>query len=168
MKQKEEVKEGWFERFKLPLLLLFVVAILAGSGVLYWQIKKQNSDDPYKNANELQKQVDNLNAKIDSLNSSLKDSQKQTITTTTSSKTIKTEGEVLGSETEKSEVGYPININTASLSELDALPGIGAAYAQRIIDYRDANGGFKSIDELKNIKGIGDVTFDKLKDLVAV
>lgn len=61
-----------------------------------------------------------------------------------------------------------ININTASLSELDALPGVGPAIAQRIIDYRSAHGKFHSVEEIKNVKGIGDKTFEKLKNYITV
>lgn len=61
-----------------------------------------------------------------------------------------------------------ININTASASELDALPGIGPAYAGRIIDYRNSNGSFKSKEEIKNVKGIGDATYNKLKDQITI
>jgi competence protein ComEA len=61
-----------------------------------------------------------------------------------------------------------VNLNTASVGELDSLPRIGPAMAQRIIDYRDANGRFASIDDLRNVTGIGEKTFDGLKDLVTV
>lgn len=61
-----------------------------------------------------------------------------------------------------------INVNTATLEELDTLPGIGPAIAQRIIDYRTQNGDFKKIDDLKNVRGIGDVLFDQIKDLVTL
>jgi competence protein ComEA len=64
--------------------------------------------------------------------------------------------------------GRKININKADAAELDTLPGIGPATAQRIIDYRTKNGPFKKIDDLKNVSGIGPATFDKLKDLVTV
>jgi competence protein ComEA len=64
--------------------------------------------------------------------------------------------------------GAPINLNTASLEQLDSLPGIGPAIAQRIIDYRDNVGGFKNIEEITQVSGIGDATFDKIKDKIAV
>ena len=61
-----------------------------------------------------------------------------------------------------------ININTALTEELDTLPGIGPAFAQRIVEYREANGPFKSIEEITNVSGIGDVTFQKIKDCITV
>ncbi|MFN4268814.1 MAG: ComEA family DNA-binding protein [Fervidobacterium pennivorans] len=61
-----------------------------------------------------------------------------------------------------------ININTATLEELQKLPGIGPAKAQAIIDYRTLNGPFKNIEEIKNVKGIGEKTFEKLRDLITV
>lgn len=62
----------------------------------------------------------------------------------------------------------PVNLNTATLEQLDALPGVGPATVQKIIDYRTQNGGFKSIDDLKNVSGIGDVKFAALKDVVTL
>jgi comEA protein len=61
-----------------------------------------------------------------------------------------------------------INLNTATKEQLMTLPGIGDALAQNIIDYRQENGGFKSVDELENVKLIGQARFDKIKDLVIV
>lgn len=61
-----------------------------------------------------------------------------------------------------------ININTATAEELDTLPNIGPARAADIITYREQNGGFKTIEEIKNIKGIGDKSFEDLKDLITV
>lgn len=61
-----------------------------------------------------------------------------------------------------------VNINTASLEELDSLPGIGPTIAQRIIDYREEHGGFQTVEDLLNVSGIGPSTFDQIKDLITV
>jgi competence protein ComEA len=64
--------------------------------------------------------------------------------------------------------GAPINLNTATEADLETLPGIGPALAQRIIDYRTQHGAFRSVDELRNVSGIGDAKFAEVKDLVTV
>ena len=56
-----------------------------------------------------------------------------------------------------------VNINTASASELEALPGVGAKTAARIVEYRQKNGPFKKVEELMNVRGIGEKNFLKLK-----
>jgi len=61
-----------------------------------------------------------------------------------------------------------VNINTADASQLDTLPGIGPALAQRIIQYREINGPFKNIEDLKNVRGIGDKNFANLKGKIIV
>ncbi|MEV1204416.1 ComEA family DNA-binding protein [Microbispora rosea] len=61
-----------------------------------------------------------------------------------------------------------VSLNTASVEQLDALPGIGGVIAQRIVDYRNAHGGFQSIDQLKEVPGIGDRKFAEMRDKVSV
>lgn len=61
-----------------------------------------------------------------------------------------------------------VNINTADLHTLMTLEGIGEVYAQRIIDYRQANGPFKKIEDIKNVPGIGEKRFELIKDLITV
>jgi competence protein ComEA len=64
--------------------------------------------------------------------------------------------------------GSIININNGTLADLDTLPGIGPAIAQRIIDYRQANGPFMTIEQIMDVSGIGPATFDKIKDQITV
>ena len=59
-----------------------------------------------------------------------------------------------------------ININTATKEDLDTLPGIGPATAQKIIDYRQEHGNFSSIEDIKNVKGIGEAKFSKMQDKI--
>ena len=65
-------------------------------------------------------------------------------------------------------VTTPVNLNTATVSDLQALPGVGVATARLIIEHREKNGGFKKVEELMNIKGIGEKSFLKLKPMVTV
>ncbi len=62
----------------------------------------------------------------------------------------------------------PVNLNTATQAQLESLPGIGAATAKRILEYRQKTGSFKKIEELMNVKGIGEKSFLKLKPHVTV
>jgi len=68
----------------------------------------------------------------------------------------------------KPAVSTPININTATAADLQRLPGIGAKTAARVIEYRQKNGPFKKIEELMNVRGIGERNFLRLKDQISV
>ena len=69
---------------------------------------------------------------------------------------------------EKEEKNSKVNINNANLEKLQTLPGIGESTAQKIIDYRNANGKFKSVDDIKNVSGIGESKFNIIKELISV
>ena len=60
-----------------------------------------------------------------------------------------------------------VHLNSADVTALDALPGVGPATAQRIVDWRDQNGGFRTVDDLEQVPGIGPAKLDELRDLVA-
>ena len=77
------------------------------------------------------------------------------------------EGIIMQEESNNSRSSI-VNINTANETELEELPGIGASIAGRIIEYRNKNGKFKSIEDIKNVTGIGDSKFEKIKSLIRV
>ena len=84
--------------------------------------------------------------------------------------TDETEGGTVASEEKSSGINKNgiININKATMEELQTLPGIGEVKAKNIITYREEKGSFKSVDELSNIDGIGVKTVDKLRDMVDI
>jgi competence protein ComEA len=63
---------------------------------------------------------------------------------------------------------FPINLNTATVNELILLPSIGEVMAKRIVVYRIKNNGFKTKEEIMNVKGVGKVKFEKIKDKICV
>lgn len=65
-----------------------------------------------------------------------------------------------------STTGGKVNINTADSEELQTITGVGPATAEKIISYRESNGRFKVIEDIKNVSGIGDKTFDKMKESI--
>lgn len=69
---------------------------------------------------------------------------------------------------EQETITEPININTATVSDFDKLPGIGASKAESIVQYREKNGPFEKIEDLKEISGIGDALFEKIKDYITI
>jgi competence protein ComEA len=60
----------------------------------------------------------------------------------------------------------PVSLNTATVDQLDTLPGVGPVLAQHIVDYRTQHGGFRSVNELREVNGIGDRRFADLRNLV--
>jgi len=67
-----------------------------------------------------------------------------------------------------SSSGAPINLNTATVAQLETLPGIGKSIAERILEYRQKNGGFRKVEDLMNVRGIGEKSFLKMKALITV
>jgi competence protein ComEA len=62
----------------------------------------------------------------------------------------------------------PVNLNTATAEQLTSIPGVGPKMAERIIEYRQKNGGFKKVEDLMNVSGVGEKSFLKMKPLITV
>jgi competence protein ComEA len=73
-----------------------------------------------------------------------------------------------GGAVKEKPAAAPVNINTATATELEKLPGVGPATAARMIEYRQKNGGFKKVEDVMNIRGIGEKSFLKLKPLITI
>ncbi|MFU2206437.1 helix-hairpin-helix domain-containing protein [Streptococcus pluranimalium] len=88
--------------------------------------------------------------------------QGENISVVATNTTVTSRVETAGDSSDK------VNLNTATLSDLQTISGIGQKRAQDILDYRDSNGGFKSVDDLSNVSGIGEKTLEKLREEVTV
>lgn len=82
--------------------------------------------------------------------------------------TVKNSNTTAGEQGSNNSNMFPINLNTATIDQLCTVSGIGEVKAQAIMDYRQAVGGFVSVDELLNVNGIGDATFNKIKGAFVV
>lgn len=167
---EEKLDIGAFvEKHRFVIGSILIVLILISGGFLLYR------ENYFKPA--MEKKIADQDARISDLEAEIEDINrtKEVVAATPvpAAATLTTQSsqvsQVAGATTTSSTkpVGK-VNINTASATELDTLPGIGTVYAGRIIDYRTSHGGFKSIEELKNVKGIGDKTFEKLADLVTI
>lgn len=76
--------------------------------------------------------------------------------------------EALPASEETPAVGFPLDLNTATAEELQALPGIGAVRAQAIVDYRTEHGPFRYVEDLRGVSGIGESTLAKVMDYVTI
>ncbi len=176
VKKKKFDFEEFLEDYKFYVGGALIVVIVAGAGVLLW---RENYWKP-----SLEDRILNFESRFEELEEELaqiksNEAKIETTPVETSNQPEPETGVVAGTEApveapKETTVAKPtapigkINLNTASASQLDALPGIGPAYAGRIIDYRNANGGFKTIEEVQNVKGIGPKTFEKMQDMIVV
>lgn len=154
---------NWSKYFNRDELVTYLLVIAVGaSGVLignYAQIRTVEAEQVVKQEQPASNDINDLSNQIFG-------------STTNAEPVDTTEAEVAQtSPAETTKAVTPtglVNINSATLAELDTLPGIGPAYARRIIDYRQANGPYVSIEQLLEIKGIGPATLNKIRAQVTL
>lgn len=164
MKKKENFINNFLDDNKKIILGIMLILIAGMTAYLLWRDNRWKPD--------LEKRVILLEEKTSKL-----ENDKAAITSvpvesiiqaSSSSASVSPVAEAPKPEKSSAKVSGKININSAGMAELDLLPGIGMVYAQRIVDYRSANGNYRSIEDIKKIKGIGEATFKKIKDLIAI
>jgi competence protein ComEA len=132
------------------LIISILLALIAGCyAYLYYDKKSLNT------YNDLSARLDGLENKINNLNSNSESSQESVVI-------AEEKTEFINPNIEK------ININIADQIELEKIPGIGPTKAQNIITYRNQNGLFQNIEDIQNVSGIGEATFDKIADYIYI
>lgn len=162
------------DKYRLHIALGLIVTVVAASALLFWQnkdstdrLKKEKISWEVK-ANNLEKENLDLKDKI----IQLEQSTQSTIVDQTNSIINSEIGQVKSASSASNQsvlsVSSRVNINTADARELDSLPGIGPTRAQTIIDYRNNNGPFQSSEDIMKVSGIGQATYDKMKEKITV
>jgi competence protein ComEA len=151
----------WFERFKPQLIWLLIAIVVIQSGVIAWLLFRPSPDDSeWRTVNqEMEQTLEKAGAKD-------KNSDQQL--TKQDSKQDKQAAKQDKPKTSEATPTWPINLNTATQQQLEQLPRIGPSKAQAIIQLRTQLGGFTSVEQLLQVKGIGDKTFAELRDKVTV
>jgi len=144
---------NFIEKYRLVIGIVLISIIVLGVGVLFWQKQSGKIKSNNPELANLEKENQDLKDRIAKLESS---STKTTNNTDS--------GVVKSAES----VSTKININTADEKALDTLAGIGPAKAKAIISYRESHGGFKTTQDIIKVSGIGQSTFEKIKDQIIV
>ena len=148
------------EQIRRPLLVMLTALIMGGTGVVAAESLGLRDELSLTAANEDEELIAELKARQLELGQKI-----EALKVEESSKrpTPVSGAPVASSEGRSSEAGLVVHLNSADQATLETLPNIGASKAQAIIEYRNTHGRFSSIEELDNVKGIGESTVAKLR-----
>lgn len=156
-KISKRLKEVW--NLLEPYRLGFGLGLLAVSATVFLIVSGQKSEKLNYQTRPLQAEI-NTSKEAGPSGSPVLGATQEATAAVTPARTVKA--------VSKPSASGKINVNTASLAQLDTLPQIGPVTAKAIIDYRTAHGPFKSVNQLDNVKGIGPKTIDKIKNLITI
>lgn len=158
--EKEKIK---IENINKKTITVFISGEVKNPGVVTIDAEKRLSDA----VNELGGTTENADLNKVNLAMKLKDESHYIIPKI--GENLESDNEHFENDTvDDSNDNNLININTANVQELDSLPGVGEATANKIVKYREENGKFNSIEEIKNVNGIGDKKYEELKALISI
>jgi len=152
------------ERFRTPLTIAVVAAVLASCGLV--AVNAAALHDLLRTAQAAAEPSDlaSVSAKQQTLEAQLTSLKAEAATVATDATTVaSTTQTTTTSQSSTSTTSGTVHLNQADLTALETLAGIGVTKAQAILDYRNAHGGFHSIDDLLDVKGIGDATLAKIR-----
>ena len=157
-----------FTRSETKVILFIVSAIIIGFSFKYY--KQVFGDTNTKNQDYFSKTDERFLSKSRNPGFDTLDNQGKEKILRTSDDSLKNAEKEKKTKSKKEIAleGKQININTASKEELMLLPGVGESTASRIIEYRELNNGFKNIEDIMEVKGIGKKKFEKMKDYIKV
>lgn len=158
--EKEKIK---IENINKKTITVFISGEVKNPGVVTIDAEKRLSDA----VNELGGTTENADLNKVNLAMKLKDESHYIIPKI--GENLESDNEHFENDTvDDSNDNNLININTANVQELDSLPGVGEATANKIVKYREEKGKFNSIEEIKNVNGIGDKKYEELKALISI
>lgn len=156
----------WIEKHTVWIGIgLIIISLIGGTLLMVKKGAWASGDSQNSASSEKDKEISDLKNKITDLEKQITDLKSVASAPVSEAATSPSSN---SNSASSSQPAGKININTATAAQLDSLPGIGPVYAGRIVEYRNQHGGFKSLTEIQNVKGIGAKTYAKFKDLITI
>jgi len=161
-----KIRNLGFTRTELVVIGFLLLTLIAGIVIKTFNLKHDFTHDYSSADKEFDVRVKNSFTK---LNEELNEEQKRKVSSMKSfADSLLISHDIEPKNKTQLSIGKKININTALSGDIMLLPGVGEVTAERIIAFREKNGGFKKIEQLMDVKGIGEKKFEKLKPFITI